>query len=468
MAIREELSDLIDVPSRGARPTDRTPPKIYDTTLRDGEQTPGVAFTPQQKLTIATALARAGVHILDVGFPAASPSDAEALRLILEARRRGDIPADVEILVMSRTLPRDIDATAAAVAAAGLSLDAVTLLLFTSGSSLHVKYKLGPSLLSDAGRPVSELRQTPVSWFHAANIDRLTAALEYATSRGATSIEFGAEDASRTPLALLLPLIAAAVEHGAKRYTFADTIGVMTPDRTAMYCRGLREAFPDLPLVAHFHNDFDLATSNTVAAYLHGMDILSVTTNGIGERAGNAPLHCVVAALRHLHGVEIPGFRYEMLSELSALVANASEIPLALNEPIVGRNAFSHESGIHVQGVLVDPTMYEPLTPESVGSQRLLVFGKHSGVAGVQHVLMGNHDRLGLSADEIDQELVLAVTREIKTKREEEAVVAADRYTADRAASLMTEVDVVRIAQNVLSAKPRSPVPAMSPPASVT
>jgi isopropylmalate/homocitrate/citramalate synthase len=453
--ILERITELLDVGHLDERLTGRPAPRIYDTTLRDGEQAPGIAFTPRHKLAIAVALAHAGVHIIDVGFPAANESDAEALGLILDARARGDIPPTVEILVMCRALPRDIDVTATAARAAGFDLDAITLLLFTSASSLHVKYKLGESLLAEAGRARTELEQTPVAWFHAANADRLARAIDYARARGAGRIEFGAEDASRTPLSTLIPLVARAVHHGADRYIFADTTGVLTPARTATYCQGLRDAFPTLPLVAHFHNDFDLATVNTITAYRHGMDLLSVTVNGIGERAGNAPLHAVVAGLRSLHGVEIPGFHYESLSSLSALVGDLSGVAVSPSEPIVGANAFTHESGIHVQGVLVTPAMYEVMTPESVGSRRQIAFGKHSGIAGVRHVLASHREQLGLGPREIDKELVVAIVEEVKARRE--AAGEASQRAPGFTARAMTEQDVLSIAQTIIETRSGAP-----------
>ncbi|HEY6350716.1 MAG TPA: hypothetical protein VI636_15055 [Candidatus Angelobacter sp.] len=445
MQLREKFGELI-FEERGAPIQGQPAPIIYDTTLRDGEQMPGIALRPEQKLEIAIALARIGVRIIDVGFPASSLSDRQALSLILEAKLKGQIPEDVEILAMCRAVPQDIDAALAVVGRLAMPSDSITLLIFTSASGLHVKYKIGDSLLARAGRPRSEMVETPLDWFRAQNISLVQEAIGYALSKGATKIEFGAEDASRTPPADLIPLVRAAVAGGATRYIFADTTGGLTPERTASYCEKLRAAFPKLPLVAHFHNDFDLATINTITAYVHGMSILSVTVNGVGERAGNAPLHSVVAALKLRYGIDIPGFRYELLGELSKVVSASTHVPISRNEPVIGANAFAHESGIHVQAILRDPSMYEIINPESVGATRTISYGKHSGIAGVRSAIERNHTALHIASDEISPDLIAKIVDRVK-----EASEIKHRNTNELDQLIMTENEVLAIAEDTIA-----------------
>jgi isopropylmalate/homocitrate/citramalate synthase len=428
--------------------------RIYDTTLRDGEQTPGVALTPKQKLEIARLVSRLGIHIIDVGFPAVTPSERETLRLILEAQRDGEIRRDLEILIMCRADASDIDAGLRVLHELDAPLDQVTFLIFTSASNLHVKYKLGEMLLRRAGRAPAELQEVPLEWFCQENQQMLGKAIGYARSRGVRNIEFGAEDSSRTPIAQLIALVQTAVDNGADRFIFADTTGSLTPESTAFYCDHLRRAFPTLPLVSHFHNDYDLATINTITACLHGMTIFSVTLNGIGERAGNAALHSVVTALSLRYGLTIPGFRYDLLCEASSVVERLTGVPVQINEPVIGSNAFTHESGIHVHGVLHDPSTYESIPAEFVGAERRLVFGKHSGLTGVRHVLLKMEPALAEEGIVVDDQLALAVLDRVKLIRNcraesgEAAQIISEHKRNMRSLSL-SEADVIEVARSL-------------------
>ena len=398
--------------------------KIYDSTLRDGEQMPGVAMSPEQKYTIAEELSTLGCHIIDVGFPAVSQSERRSLQLILDGKHRGRIREEMEILVMCRAVVKDIDTTIEAIEQIGFSPRDVTFLLFTSASPLHVKYKLGPSLLRRAGLPESSLEEMPYSFYHEANITMLREAIGYARERGVGKIESGGEDASRTPIDLLVDLGKAAVEAGAQRWTFADTTGSLTPESTRFYCEELTRRLPSCERASHFHNDFGLATANVIVGVMNGLPIFSTTVNGIGERAGNAALHSVVASLKYLYGLEIPGFRYDRLCHVKEVVEEISGIPVAAQEPVVGHNAFSHESGIHTHGVSISRKIYEPIPYEEVGGTPRFIYGKHSGLNSIYNLLLQHADDIGV---EVSRDLALQVLQQVKEIRES---VAEQDHTA--------------------------------------
>jgi len=390
--------------------------RIYDTTLRDGEQTPGVAIPPEEKYLIARELSDLGCHILDVGFPASAPSECEALRKILAGRKKGELREDLEILVMCRAVREDIDVTVEAITSIGYSPSEVTFLVFSSASGLHCKYKLGQTLLRRISTTTKDLREIPVEEFYEANKAMVSEAIQYALARGAGKVEFGAEDASRAPLDKLLDLVHTSVNAGAFRYVFADTTGSCTPEAMRFYSEALKAEFPDIELASHVHNDFDLATMNVITGVLYGLPTFSTTINGIGERAGNAPLHSVVSALRNLYGIEIPNFRYERLAHVKDLVERITGIPVQVNEPVIGYNAFSHESGIHTHGVKICREMYEPLPYQQVGGRPRFVCGKSSGTNAVAELLRRHEEEIGCA---IDPPFVLAVLREIKRLHEQ-------------------------------------------------
>lgn len=457
MGFREPNDELYLDPRSYVQNLDLPDPaelRIYDTTLRDGEQTPGVALAPRQKLEIAKLISRMGIHIIDVGFPAVTDSERETLRLILEARRRGEIRDDLEILIMCRADAADIDQGLRVLRELDAPVELVTFLIFTSASSLHLKYKLGEMFLKRAGRKVEEILDTPIEWFRVENERMVSEAITYARSRGIRLIEFGAEDSSRTPIHQLIQLVQTAVNSGATRFIFADTTGSLTPESTAFYCDHLRQAFPTLPLASHFHNDYDLATANTITACLHGMTIFSTTINGIGERAGNAPLHSVATALSLRYGLTIPGFRYDLLWEARRLVERLTGVPVQSHEAVIGINAFAHESGIHVHGVLQEPATYESIPAEFVGGERRLVFGKHSGIAGVRYAIMKAKDLLethGIRVNEVLVTGVLKRVKEIRNRRAEEGDAAQLIYDLEEKLLRLglSEDDVIEIAKSL-------------------
>ena len=423
--LREPLDQLIHSPRQFTAGT--TFPRaneirLYDTTLRDGEQTPGVAFTPEQKFELACMLSDAGVHMLDVGFPSAAPSERKSLQLILDAKKRDRIRS--EIVVMCRSSARDIDITLDFLAGIGAKPEDVSLFVFTSGSDLHLKYKIGKTLLGLEGRQPEEWLDLPVSFYREANIRMATKAIAHARSRGVQVVEFGGEDGSRADVDYLIELAGACYKAGGARYAYPDTVGYFAPEGVDFYIPKIVAAFPDKPLVIHFHNDFGLAAYNTVRALHHGATIPTVTVNGIGERAGNAPLHTTVMILKELYGVTIPGFRYDMLWQLKHKVEEMSGLPVGPGEPIIGHNVFTHETGIHTAGITIHPAIYQEVEPDMVGGELRFLFGKHSGAVAVEAVLQRNGAKLARGGVEITPRLVQTLLKLIKDIRERRAAHA--------------------------------------------
>ncbi len=452
--LREPIERLIRDPkefTRGMAFPDPAEIRIYDETLRDGEQMPGVCYTPAQKLQIAKALAAVGVHVMSVGFPAASEGDRRTLQLVMEAKRSGEL-GDVEIVVMCRSNRNDIDVTVKTLRDAGVHPREVTFFVFTSGSDLHLKYKIGKTLLRYEGRDESDWLDLPLSFFREANIHLQCDAIRHARDCGVERIEFGAEDGSRGDVDYFIEYFKAGLAAGGTRPAWPDTVGTLTPEATRWYCSRIVDGLPaGLPIVAHLHNDYGLGTINAITATSCGFKVVSVTANGYGERAGNVKLHEFVVALRVLYGVELPNFKYERLRELARFMERMSGIPLQQHEPIVGSKVFAHESGIHTQAMLVDRRMYEAVPNELVGASTTWVFGKHTGAALVHDTLRRHSDRLARAGIEPTSELAHRVTDEVKRLREERAASsrseeAIEVYEAAMRRLSLDEDDVVDIA----------------------
>jgi 2-isopropylmalate synthase len=415
--LQEPLDELVRPPSRFDHDLRFPPPeriRIYDDTLRDGEQMPGVAISPRDKYELARALSDIGVHIMDVGFPAVSASERETLRLVLEGRRRGELREDLEVLCMMRSNPADIDATMHVVDQLGYPRDEVSYFIFTSASDLHVKYKLGRTLLAREGIPASEWLELPVAFYRDANLRMLCDAIRYARSAGARLIEFGGEDGSRAEPEYIKRMHREGLNAGGARPSTPDTVGCYSPYAVRDYISQIKAATPDAPLVVHFHNDLGLGAWNTVAALGSGADVFTTSVNGIGERTGNAPMHQVLLQLRYLFGIEIPGFRYELLRDLAGLMERLSGVPVSPTEPGIGRNVFSHESGIHTAGMLIHPEIYQFIPPDDLGAEIRYVYGKHSGAMVIEHALR----QAGIPPE---AGLVSRVLEEVKRLREERA-----------------------------------------------
>ncbi|MBU1880734.1 hypothetical protein KKA08_01780, partial [bacterium] len=423
MKFREPLDELIHQPTDftgGKNFPEPAKIKIYDSTLRDGEQMPGVAFSPGQKYTLAVALSDIGVDIIDLGFPMAALSDRRALQRIVQGKRRGEIRPEMELLVMCRSNPKDIDVTIETLREIDVDINDITFFIFTSGSDLHLKYKIGKTLIKLEGRDESEWLDLPVEFYREANLKMMCSAIKYACDQGVTSIEFGGEDGSRADLDYTIELAKAGLSAGGTRYSFPDTVGCFTPEGVDHYIPRIVKELPDQDLVVHFHNDFGLAGINTIRAMSHGINVPTCTINGMGERAGNAPLHEVVVGLKLLYGIELPHFKYEKLRELRKLVEEYSGIPVAANTPIIGEGVFLHESGIHTAGLLIDKSIYQVIPPEMVGAEIKYVFGKHSGEAAVKAVLEKPIFQEALARDgvELNKELIEAVTIFVKDARQ--------------------------------------------------
>jgi isopropylmalate/homocitrate/citramalate synthase len=452
--LKEPIGQLIRDPrefTKGLTFPDPADIRIYDETLRDGEQMPGVCYTPEQKRDIAKELAAIGVHTMSVGFPAASAGDRKTLQLVMEAKRRGEL-GNVEIVVMCRSNPKDIDVTAKTLEDVGISPSEVTFFIFTSGSDLHLKYKIGKTLLKLEGRDENEWLDLPLEFYREANIKLQCDAIRYARSRGVTSIEFGAEDGSRGDVEYFIRYFKRSLEAGGDRPAWPDTVGCLTPEAARWYCSRIVAAMPKgLPMVCHFHNDYGLGTINAITAVSCGFKVVSVTANGYGERAGNVKLHEFVTALNVLYGIEIPGFKYDKLRNLARFMERMSGVPMQQHEPIVGSKVFAHESGIHTQAMLIDRRMYEAVPAGLVGGEISWIFGKHSGVALVKDTLRKHAAELAALGVEPSDELAQRVTGEIKRLREERAASSKSEETIAAYESAMgqlslDEEDVVDIA----------------------
>jgi isopropylmalate/homocitrate/citramalate synthase len=415
--LQEPLEELVRPPSRFQHDLSFPPPekiRVYDDTLRDGEQMPGVAISPAAKYELAVALSQIGVHVMDVGFPAVSESERETLRLVLEGKRRGELRGDLEVLCMMRSTPADIDATMRVIDELGQPRDAVTYFVFTSASDLHLKYKLGKTLLARERVPASEWLELPLEFYRDANLRMMCDAIRYAREQGANQVEFGGEDGSRADVDYIKRLHVEGLAAGGTRPSTPDTVGCYSPYAVREYISQIKEATPEAPLVVHFHNDLGLGAWNTVTALGSGAEVFTTSVNGIGERSGNAPMHQVLLQLRYLFDIEIPGFRYEKLRDLARHLERVSGIPVQPTEPGIGLNVFSHESGIHTAGMLIHPAIYQFIPPEDLGGEIRYVYGKHSGAVVIEHALREGGIRP-------EPELVTRVMEEVKRLREERA-----------------------------------------------
>ncbi|MDR7428371.1 MAG: 2-isopropylmalate synthase [Armatimonadota bacterium] len=335
---------------------------IFDTTLRDGEQSPGFSMTLEEKVAMARALAELQVDVIEAGFPASSPGDGAAVAAVARAVRGPVIAA------LARAAPEDIDAAAEALRGAKRP----RIHTFIATSEVHMR---------------SKLRKTP----HEVVAD--AAAAVRRARRYAPEVEFSAEDASRSDPDFLIRVFAAAVAAGATTINIPDTVGYATPDQFAALVRRVRAEVPGIDGVTvsvHCHDDLGLAVANSLAAVQAGARQVECTVNGIGERAGNAALEEVVMALvvrRDVFGVEV-GVRTQGIYGASRTLEAITGVAVPPNKAIVGANAFAHEAGIHQHGVIVNPLTYEIMRPEDVGVPATrLVMGKHSGRHAFAHVL---------------------------------------------------------------------------------
>jgi len=390
--------------------------KIFDTTLRDGEQSPGATMTSVEKLEVARNLARLGVDIIEAGFPAASPDDLEAVRRIAnevgnpsEGDKQNRIPV---ICGLARASKGDIDKAWEAVKGA----QKPRIHTFLATSEIHMQHKL------------SMTREQV--------IDKVREMVSYARSL-CEDVEFSPEDAGRSDPEFLYEVLGVAVEAGATTLNIPDTVGYTMPEEFGALVADIMENTPGMSdaitVSVHTHDDLGLATANALAGIRAGARQAEVTINGIGERAGNTSLEEVVMALRTRHPVYglDTGIDTTQLARISKLVSNYTGISVQPNKAIVGANAFAHEAGIHQDGILKNQITYEIMRPEDVGvSQTNLVLGKHSG----RHALRVRLAEMGHALDDTELDQAFARFKELADRKKDitdadlEALIADEFY----------------------------------------
>ncbi|ULL20097.1 2-isopropylmalate synthase [Paenibacillus sp. H1-7] len=334
--------------------------RIFDTTLRDGEQAPGASLHPEQKIVIAKQLARLGVDVIEPGFPISSPGDFMAVQQISREIQ------GVEICGFGRAVKEDIDAAVRATEAA----ERRRLHMFLSSSNIHLDFQLRKSR-----EQVIHIARSMVAYAKQF-VDR---------------VEFSPMDATRTGDEFLFEMIEAVIQEGATIINIPDTVGYALPEEYgAMFTRVMNNVrgSDKVEFSAHCHNDLGLAVANSLAAIRAGVTQVEVTVNGVGERAGNCSLEELVMAVetrKEALGAET-GIRTEHIYEVSQKVSRAMSFPIAFNKPIVGRNAFQHEAGIHQDGLLKNRSTYEIMDPDRLGVPRsMIILGKHSGRHAIKH-----------------------------------------------------------------------------------
>jgi 2-isopropylmalate synthase len=378
--------------------------KIFDTTLRDGEQSPGCSMNLEEKIQIAKQLERLGVDVIEAGFAIASPGDFESVKTI------AGIVKNARVASLSRALTKDIDRAWEAVQAA----NAPRIHTFIATSDIHMKYKLKKS-------PEDVLQQA---------IDMVKYAKKYCSD-----IEFSAEDASRSDKDFLCKVFESVIQAGATVINIPDTVGYATPEEFYDFIKYIKENVPSsdkVDISVHCHNDLGLGVANTLAALKAGATQLECTINGIGERAGNAALEEIVMSLTTRKDIYKAETRVNTkeIYPTSRLVSSVTGALVQANKAIVGDNAFAHESGIHQHGMLANKSTYEIMTPESIGlTENKMVLGKHSG----RHAFEDRLKHLGyeLSQNDIEEAFtafkVLADKKKTVTDRDIEALVGQEQ-----------------------------------------
>ena len=366
--------------------------KVLDTTLRDGEQTPGVSLTPLEKLRIATKLDEIGIDYIEAGSAITSEGERSSIK---EIAKQG---FSAEILSFSRPLTVDIDYCI------DCDVDGVNLVVPTS--DLHISDKLKTTR--------DEL------------IELSNSAIEYCKDHGLI-VELSAEDASRSDISFLKSVFINGIDYGADRICVCDTVGILTPDTSFELFNSLKHI--SSPIAVHCHNDFGLAVANTLSALKGGASEIHTTINGIGERAGNTSFEECVVSIERLFSQFSTNIKINEIYDISKLVARSTGVYIQPNKAIVGENAFAHESGIHSDGIIKNSATYEPMTPELVGRTRKFIIGKHMGTHGLDNRLK----ELGLNVNENQLKQICDDIKELADK-----------------GKTVTDVDLQVIADNVL------------------
>ena len=393
--------------------------RIWDETLRDGEQTPGVAYAPEEKLQIASLIDELHVPIMDVGIPVVSTEEARAVKTIAHAG------FDATVMAAARTVRKDVEAC--------IDCGVNEIALFTAASDLHIERKL--NLTRQQVKEIA-VRET-----------------EYAVAHG-VAVSFVTEDTFRADLDFVVDLYNACTEAGAHRAVICDTVGVMAPPGITWFFEQLRPRLKAKELSFHGHNDFGLAVANSLAAVEAGALVPHACVNGLGERSGNASFEELVLALEVLYGYDT-GIDVSRIYELSQLVERLSGIPVGMHQPLVGYNAFAHESGIHAHGVIKHTATYEPIQPETIGRRRTFVFGKHTGSVAVA-------EKLRSGGVEATQQQIAALVKLIKefaetrSKEDQQAFIASFRERAERRRGV-TDEEFWTLAWRAGIASPKNP-----------
>jgi homocitrate synthase NifV len=334
-----------------------TEPRIrfMDTTLRDGEQAVGVIFTRREKEQIAALLAGIGVLAIEAGFPALGPEEKECVKAVVKANTkvRGDA-RPLEVNAFARARREDVND------AAECGVHGIVISIATSNIQIERRFHLSRE------------------WI----LEQVKEAADEAKSHGLT-FTVSAEDASRADLSFLVEYYRLAERLGASTVRYCDSLGLEDPFTTYKRIRLICQE-TSLPIEMHVHNDFGMATANVLAGIRAGARSVAASIGGLGERAGNSPLEEVVMALKYLHGVD-PGIDTARFREVAEYVAEASQRAIPIWKAIIGTNVFAHESGIHADGILKNPTNYEAFSPEAVGLERQMIIGKHSGSKALIH-----------------------------------------------------------------------------------
>lgn len=343
---------------------------IVDTTLRDGEQTPGVVFTKDEKLQLAAKLDELGVDIIEAGIPAMGPEEMETINEMLGLHLKA------EILAWNRMHMGDIEKS--------LACGVTHIHIAAPVSDLHIYKKL----------------KKDREWI-LTNIEKTVA---YAVEKGC-KVSVGGEDASRADIKFLMQFYQTALKAGAARIRYADTVGILSPMSSFKYIREIKEHI-GAEIDFHGHNDFGMATANALSAFKAGARYISCSVNGLGERAGNTPMEEIVMALKCIEKCSIH-LQPNMFQEISEWVQRISGKKLSDSKPIVGKDVFSHESGIHVDGLLKDAATYEAFSPEEVGRRHSFIIGKSSGTKA----LIYQYSQYGISINEEQAEEILKSVR---------------------------------------------------------